>query len=67
MSQDIAETAENFQEQLREKIDELKESREDLLLERDRLNQELDLIEIQIDTHEDTFEQITEFIQTVKR
>jgi len=66
MNQEISETAASFQEQLEEMIVELKEDQQKKLIKRDQLNQELDLIEIQIDSYEDTLEQIKEFIQMIK-
>jgi len=66
MSQDISETAYLFLSQVEDQLEERKEQQQTKLSKRDQLNNELDQIDIQIESYEVILYQVKEFLETVK-
>ena len=65
MSQDISETAKLFLSQVKDQLEELKEQQQTKLSKRDQLNNELDQIDIQIESYEVILYQVKEFLEMV--
>jgi len=65
MSQDISETAKLFLSLVEDQLEELKEQQQTKLSKRDQLNNELDQIDIQIESYEVILYQVKEFLETV--
>jgi len=65
MSQDISETAKLFQSQVEDQLEELKEQQQTKLSQRDQLNNELDQIDVQIESYEVILYQVKEFLEMV--